>query len=149
MKSVKCNFGTLAVLSLALTVAASSFGQTANSKQEESRNNQVKQRMSRLIESAKTPADHRRVAEYYREQAQYYSNQSRAYGEKIAAYNRTPYLNSCTMCVTTSYSLEAAVHSLRISKRMAEERADEMLKLAVMHERMAGADLPDSTTLGL
>jgi hypothetical protein len=41
------------------------------------------------------------------------------------------------MCVTTSYSLEAAVQSLRVSKQMAEQRADEMRKLANMHEQLS------------
>jgi hypothetical protein len=102
-----------------------------------------------MAASAKTPEDHQRVAEYYEQQAQYYNNLSRVYGAKIAAYERTPYLNSCTMCVTTSYSLEAAVRSLRVSKRAAEQRADEMRKLANMHEQLSSVVRMPATSPGL
>jgi hypothetical protein len=138
-----------AVLSLAFAVPASSFGQAADSKQDGPPKKLDRHNVSRLITSAKTPEDQRRIAEYFQEQAQYYLNLSRAYGQKLAAYNRTPYLDSCAMCTTTSYSLEAAVRSLRISKRMAEQRADEMLRLAVVHARMAGIDSIDLSSLGL
>lgn len=89
----------------------------------------------RFAASAKTSEDHQRIAQYYEQQAQYYDNLSRNFAAKIAAYERSPYLNSCAMCVTTSYSLEAAVRSLRVSKLAAEQRADEMRKLANMHEQ--------------
>ena len=138
-----------AALSLAFAVTASSFGQAADPKQDGSQKKLDKHQVSRLITSAKTPEDHRRIAEYFQEQAQFYLNQSRAYEQKLAAYNNTPYLNSCAMCTTTSYSLEAAVRSLRIGKRMAERRADEMLKLAEMHARMGGIDSLDPLNLGL
>lgn len=148
MKSSKGFLVFLAALLLAFAVTASSFGQTADSKQDRSKKLD-KHQVTRLITSAKTPEDHRRIAEYFQEQAQFYLNQSRSYGLKLAAYNSTPYLDSCAMCTTTSYSLEAAVRSLRISKRMAEQRADEMLKLAEIHARMAGVDSIDPSSLGL
>lgn len=149
MNSTKGIFGIFAALSLAVTLTASAFGQAADSKQDGSQKKLDRHDVSRLIASAKTPEDHRRIAEYYEAQAQSYLNLSHAYGEKLAAYNRTPYLSSCSMCTTTSYSLEAAVRSLRIGKRMAEARADEMLKLAAIHERMAGVDSMEPASLGL
>ena len=105
--------------------------------------------MNRLITSARTPEDHQRIAEYYEERAQYYANLSRGYAAKIAAYERSPYLSSCTMCVTTSYSLEAAVQSLRVSKQMAEQRADEMRKLANMHEQLSSIARVSDSRSGL
>ena len=149
MKSTRSIFGVLAALSLAFAVSASSFGQAGDTHRDGSQKKLDKHEVSRLIAAAKTPEDHRRIAAYFQEQAQYYLNQSRAYGQKLAAYNRTPYLNACSMCTTTSYSLEAAVSSLRLGKRMAEARADEMLKLAAIHARMAGMDSFEPASLGL
>jgi hypothetical protein len=149
MKSISGIVVFWVALSLAFAAPASSFGQSTNSNQNGSLKRLDKREVSRLITSAKTPEDHRRIAEYFQEQARYYQNLSRADGQKLAAYNSTPYLDSCAMCTTTSYSLEAAVRSLRISKRMAEQRADEMLRLAVIHARMAGIDSIDLSSLGL
>lgn len=143
---MKSTMTTLAVLSFAAVFAATTFGQTAPTGQYAPHKDQ--NRINRLINAAKTPEDHQRLAEYFRGRAQYYENESRAYGEKIAAYRRTPYLNSCAMCVTSSYSLEAAVKSLRLGKQIAEERAAEMEKLAIMHEQMASSAAPSSTSLG-
>jgi hypothetical protein len=141
--------GFLTVLSLAMMFAASSFGQTAKSEQYAMQKKLSEHQIRHLIASAKSPQDHRFIAEYYEQQAQNYLNQARAYAAKIAAYERTPYLNSCTMCVTSSNSLEAAVRSLKISKRMADERADEMHRLAIMHEQLADNANPLAVSFGL
>lgn len=131
------NFSFLAVLSLAVIFISSSYGQTAKSVESATQKKLGPHQINRLVASAKTPEDHQRIAEYYEEQALNYKNQARAYAAKIAAYEKSPYLSSCAMCVTTSYSLEAAVRSLRTSKQWAEERADEMQKLAAMHEQIS------------
>ena len=141
--------GYFAVLSLALMFTASSYGQTANAAQHASQKKLSEHQIKQLIVSAKSPEDHQLIAEYYREQSQDYLNQAHAYEAKIAAYERTPYLNSCLMCVTSSNSLEAAVRSLKISKRAADERADEMHRLAIMHEQMAGNANPLAASFGL
>ncbi len=143
MKSTRITF---AVLSLAACFAATTFGQTAPTGPNAPHRGQ--NRIHELINSAKTPEDRQRVADYFRERAKYYENQSRALGEKIAAYRSTPYLNSCAMCVTSSYSLEAAVKSLRLGKQIAEQRAAEMEKLASMYEQMASSVVPPSSSLG-
>lgn len=150
MRSLKrVTFGFLATLSLAIVVAASSFGQAARSVQSASPKKLSQHQINQLIANAKTPKDHQRIAEYYQEQAQQYLIQSRDYASKIAAYKRSPYLSSCTMCVSTSYSLEAAVRSLRVSKQIAEDRAAEMLKLAAQHDPMARAAAMPTTSRGL
>lgn len=137
-KSRGTNFAFLAVLSLTAALVPSTFGQMAGIGKSSPQKKLDQHQVNRLIASAKTPQDRKRIADYYQEQALHYSNLSRAYRAKIAAYERTPYLDSCAMCVTTSYSLEAAVRSLRISKRLAEEREDEMRKLADMYEPTPG-----------
>lgn len=147
--STRVRFDFLAVLSLAAVLVPSLFGQAVQSGESASQKMLDQHQVNRMAASAKTPEDHQRVAEYYEQQAQYYNNLSRVYGAKIAAYERTPYLNSCTMCVTTSYSLEAAVRSLRVSKRAAEQRADEMRKLANMHEQLSSVVRMPATSPGL
>jgi len=147
MKSRTLN--VFAVLSLAMGFAASAFGQAATSQQYASEPKLNAHQVKALIASAKSPEDDLRIADYYEEQAQNYLNQARADAAKIAAYERTPYLNSCAMCVTSSSSLEAAVHSLKISKRRADQRADEMHQLAVMYEQMATNANPLTASFGL
>ena len=147
--STRVNFGFFAALTLAAILVPSSFGQAARSGESPSQKKLDEHDVNRLVTSARTPEDHQRIAEYYEEQAQYYANLSRAYAAKIAAYERSPYLNSCSMCVSTSYSLEAAVQSLRISKQTAEQRADEMRKLANMHEQLSSVALAPGANSGL
>ncbi len=144
---VTVNF--LAVLSLAVVVSASAFGQTARVEQSASGKQLSQRQINRLIAKARTPEDHQRIAEYYQGQAQLYLNESRVYASKIKAYQRSPYSNSCLMCVSTSYSLEAAIRSLRVSKQIAEDRAAKMQQLAAMHEQMSSIAGMPKTNLGL
>ena len=149
-KEVKSRtLSVFAVLSLAMGLAASAFGQMAASRQYASEPKLTAHQVKVLIASAKSPEDDLRIAAYYEEQAQNYLAQARTYAAKIAAYERTPYLNSCAMCVTSSSSLEAAVRSLKISKRAADEQADEMHQLAVMYEQLATNANPLAASFGL
>lgn len=145
--ATRISLGYFAVLSLAIIFSAISFGQTVRSEQYASPKKLSEHQIKQLITSAKSPEDHQLIAQYYHERSQYYLDQARTYATKIAAYERTPYLNSCTMCVTSSNSLEAAVHSLKIGKRRADEQADEMHRLAIMHEQLAND--ADSLTASL
>jgi hypothetical protein len=145
----RVNVRVLAALSLAAIFVSSSYGQTAKSDEFASQKKLDQHQINRLVASAKTPEDHQRIAEYYQEQAVRYESQARAYAAKIAAYERSPYFGSCAMCVTTSYSLQAAVRSLRTSKQCAEERADQMQKLAAMHEQLSSIARASDSSSGL
>lgn len=147
--SSRVNFGLFTALALATILVPGSFGQTGRVTDSQSQKKLDQHSVSRLITAAKSPEDHQRIAQYYEEQALHYENLSRAYGAKIRAYEKSPYLSSCTMCVTTSSSLEAAVQSLRISKLEAEQRADEMRKLANMHEQLSSVALSPGPSSGL
>ena len=147
--ATKITFRILAALSLAVVVTASSFGQTARAEQSASRKKLNQHQINQLIASARSPEDHHRIAQYYQEQAQLYVIQSRAYATRIDAYKRSPYLGSCPMCVSTSYSLEAAVRSLRVSKLIAEDRAAKLQQLAIEQEQMASIPTTPATSLGL
>jgi hypothetical protein len=145
--SVKIN--VFAVLSLAVVVSASAFGQTASVGQSASQKQLSQHQINRLIAKARTPEDHQLIAEYYLKQAQLYLNESRAYASEIKAYQRNPYSGSCLMCVSTSYSLEAAIRSLRVSKQIAEDRAAKMQQLAAVHEQMSSIAKAPASSLGL
>lgn len=142
-----CSF--LAALSLAFVVSASAFSQPAGVEQSASTKKLNQHQINQLIAKARTPEDHQRIAEYYLEQAQLYRNESRAYASKIEAYEKSPYSRSCLMCVSTSYSLEAAIRTLRVSKQIAEDRAARMQQLASMHEQMASVSMGAARSLGL
>jgi hypothetical protein len=150
MKSgVRLTVKYFAALSLAIMFAAGTFGQAAIAKNYSAQKKLSQHEIKVLIASARTPEDHERIAQYYDEQSQYYLEQARAYAERIAAYERTPYLNSCSMCVTSSNSLEAAVGSLKIGKRRADEQADEMHRLAILYKQLARNANPLTASLGL
>lgn len=146
MKSrIKFNFPI--VLLLAVFFASSAMGQSTG--RDQSSKKLDRHQINQMIASAKTPQDHARIAVFFRQQAEYYDNQSRAYRAKIAAYQRTPYSNVCVMCVSTSDSLDAAIRSLRLAKQLSEERADEMLRLAVQNEQISYNALKLESSSGL
>lgn len=140
--------GLLAVLSLALIATASTFGQTANATQTATGEKFNQHQLSRLIASAKTPADHAEIARYYEARAQQYMNESKSDAVKIDAYRKSPYLGECLMCVNSNYSLEAAIRSLRLSERISEDRAAKMEQLAQQQEQMSGSNATPTTTSG-
>lgn len=150
MKStMKVTFCFLVVLSLAIAATTSTFGQTASAQQSPSTMKLSQRQLHQLLATAKTPADHERIAQYYQKQAQLYLNESKTDAEMIEAYKRSPYFNSCLMCVNTSYSLEAAVRSLRVNKQIAEDRAATLQQLATRQEQMAGDVMALASSLGL
>jgi hypothetical protein len=144
----KITVSLFAVLSLAFVATASAFGQTAKSQQSASPEKITQRQINQLIATAKTPEDHQRIAEYYQEQAQQYALESQADAKKIEAYKRSPYLNSCMMCVSSSYSLEAAVRSLRLSKQIAEDRAAKLQELAAQQEQMSSFAMNPAMGMG-
>jgi hypothetical protein len=148
-KEIVAPVSFLAVVSLAIVLTASAFGQSVGGKQSTSNQKLNHRQLHQLIAAATTPAEHERIAQYYQEQAQLYLNESKADAGMIETYKRSPYLNSCTMCVSTSYSLEAAVQSLRVSKQIAEDRAAKMQQLAVLQEQMAGDVMMLASSFGL
>ena len=137
------------ILLLAAMFASSAMGQSTKAGNENTSRKLDRHQINQMIAAAKTPQDHARIAVLFRQQAAYYDSVSRAYRAKIAAYERTPYSSVCTMCVSTSDSLDAAIRSLRIAKQLSEERANEMLRLAVQHEEISYNTLKLESSSGL
>src|ERR1035437_2066706 len=77
----------LSILSLVLVMTVAAFGQTSAKAEHLS-----KQQINTLIATAKTPADHQRIAQFYQSQAQDYLAQSKEHEAMVAAYNANPSL---------------------------------------------------------
>ncbi len=117
---------TLSLLA-ALTIAFAAYSQsTAQPKTDKL----SKQQLLSLIATAKTPADHLRLARYYEAQATYYLAQSQQHEEQAAAYKKNPMTNSDKFRFGTVDHCEYFAQSFKdISTKMQE--------LANIHEQMA------------
>ena len=126
---MKRTFAALSVLSLALVMTVTAFGQAPSTVQPKPEHLK-KQQLNTLIATAKTPAEHERIAQYYQAKALDYSAQAKEHEAMIAAYkantslsnekNRASTISHCEYFVTTFKAL--AVNSQ---------------ELAAMHEQMA------------
>lgn len=89
-----------------------------------------KQQLNTLISTAKTPAEHRRIAQYYEAKALDYQAQAKEHEQMVAAYkansslstdkNKAETLGHCEYFVTTFKAL-----------------AENSQQLAALHEQMA------------
>ena len=82
-----------------------------------------------LIASAKTPADHERIAAYYRAEAQHLAAQHREHEEDLVEYYKSP-----SRYPTKYPTMGDHCRSLASYYKMAAERAS---TLADMHEKLA------------
>lgn len=89
-----------------------------------------KQQLLSLIASAKTPAEHRRVAEYYHATAQDYLAQAKEHEEMAEAYKKNPMTSSSKFATGTVNHCEYFAKSFK-------DMATKMQELADMHEQMA------------
>lgn len=117
-------FTLLAVLSLTVSLAASAEAPAG----EKLGNRQVKA----LIATAKTSADHERIAHYYEAEAQQYLAQSKQHEAMVEAYKANPAL-------ATDKSRMATMDHCEYYAKTLKDRADKAEKLAQSHEQMAQA----------
>ena len=134
-------------LSLAC-IAAGAFAQTAQTQQSAQQKTLNRHQLSQLIATAKTSADHSTIAQYYETQASAYLAQSEAAATKIHEYKKSPFIGNCVMCVSSSYSVEAAIRSLRTSEQVSEARAAKLQQLAQQQEQMARINTVSAVTMG-
>jgi len=110
-----------------MTVAA--FGQTPAKPEHLS-----KQQINTLIATAKTPADHQRIAQFYQSQAQDYLAQSKEHEAMVVAYksnlslvnnkNQASTINHCEYFVQTFKDLAAKSQELaQLHEQMAKDAA--------------------------
>jgi hypothetical protein len=119
----------LSVLSLALVMTVAAFGQTPAKPEHLS-----KQQINTLIATAKTPADHQRIAQFYQSQAQDYLAQSKEHEAMVVAYksnlslvnnkNQASTINHCEYFVQTFKDLAAKSQELaQLHEQMAKDAA--------------------------
>ncbi len=122
MKRLIRTFSLLAVLTVAFAAYSQSTAQPTADKLS-------KHQLLSLIATAKTPADHLRLAHYYEAQANYYLAQSSLHQEMAAAYRKNG-------VVSPKYSINSANHCDAFAQDFKKD-ATKMQELANMHEQMA------------
>ena len=111
--------GILLALAVALPIAQPAFRQEKLTRKE----------LKALIASAKTPADHERIASYYRSEAQQLEAKHREHEEDLAEYYKNP-----SRYPSKYPTMGDHCRSLASYYKMAAERAS---TLAEMHEKLA------------
>ncbi len=89
-----------------------------------------KQQLLSLIATAKTPAEHRRVAEYYHAKAEDYLAQAKEHEEMAEAYKKNPVTSASKFATGTVNHCEYFDQSFK-------DMAAKMQEMADMHEQMA------------
>ncbi len=126
---MKRTTGILSILSLALVMTATALAQTASTPQPKSEHLSMRQ-LNTLIATAKTPAEHRRIAQYYQGKAQDYLNQAKEHEEMLASYKANPSLSTEKNRASTIGHCEYYVHTFK-------DLATKTQELAQFHEQMA------------
>lgn len=88
-----------------------------------------KSQLDTLITTAKTPAEHQRIAQSYRDQAQDYLAQSNEHAAMVAAYKTNPNINAKNQAATIG-------HCEYFSAKF-KDLAVKSQELAQLHEQMA------------
>jgi hypothetical protein len=89
-----------------------------------------KQQLLSLISTAKTPAEHLRIAKYYQEKAQDYLAQAKEHEQMLAAYKANPSLSNDKNRASTIGHCEYFVQTFK-------DLAAKSQELAQLHEEMA------------
>ena len=121
----------LSVLSLAVVMTVTAFGQTPSAQQSKAEHLD-KQQLNVLIASAKTPAEHQRIAQFYEAKAQDYRAQAQQHEAMIAAYKANSSLSTDKNRASTIGHCEYFVQTFK-------EMAVKSHELAEMHDQMAKA----------
>jgi hypothetical protein len=129
---MKRMFAVLSVVSLALVIAVPALAQapSTNAKPEQL----SKQQVNTLISTAKTPAEHQRIANFYEASAKDYRAQAQEHEAMIVAYkantsmsndkNRASTIGHCEYFVKSLNELSAKSDELaRLHRNMAEQAA--------------------------
>jgi hypothetical protein len=116
----------IAVLVFAMTLTVSGRAATTQQTQDQL----SKKQLSALIATAKTPAEHERVAAYYRAQASDFLAQSRYHAQMASDFKANPSTNNDKVVRQTVNHCAYLAESLKTQSSKAAE-------LAKQHEQMA------------
>ena len=123
---MKRSFGILSVAFVLMFSVAGSISAAQQQKPEKL----SKHQLLSLIATAKTPAEHRRIAEYYHAKAQEYLAESKEHEEMAEAYKKNPMTSASKFATGTVNHCEYFAQSFK-------SMAAKMQELADMHEQMA------------
>lgn len=122
-------FNTVAALSIFVLASAALHAQQATQEQLSQR------QLKALIATAKTPAEHERIARYYQAQAQGYQTLAQEHEAMLATFRANPTLN-------TEKTQYGTVKHCEYFVKSSKKHADKALALAQKHEEMARAAEP-------
>ncbi|MGB6723644.1 MAG: hypothetical protein WBE72_22790 [Terracidiphilus sp.] len=120
---------TIAIFSLVFALTFAAFAQAAPSQQL-APEHLSKQQLNTLIATAKTPAEHRRIAQYFQAKAQDYLAQAQEHAQMLAAYKANPSLSNDKRRSSTIGHCEYFVQTFK-------DLAAKSQELAQLHEQMA------------
>ncbi|HUA91119.1 MAG TPA: hypothetical protein VL991_01060 [Terracidiphilus sp.] len=120
---------TIAIFSLVFALTFAAFAQAAPSQQLVPEH-LSKQQLNTLIATAKTSAEHRRIAQYFQAKAQDYLAQAQEHEQMLAAYKANPSLSNDKHRASTIGHCEYFVQTFK-------DLAAKSQELAQLHEQMA------------
>jgi hypothetical protein len=119
---------TIVSFAFAAVLAFTSFAAMAQAQP--SSDNLSKQQLLSLIVSAKTPAEHIRIAQYYGAKAQDYLAQSKEHAQMAEAFKQNSLTSSSKFSTGTVNHCEFLAQNFK-------QKAEQMQKLEREHEQMA------------
>jgi hypothetical protein len=125
---MKRTLSILSILSLAFVMTVAAFGQTTSATQTKPEH-LGKRQLNTLIATAKSPAEHRRIAQYYQAKAQDYLAQSKEHEQMVAAYKANPSL--------TAKSQASTINHCEYFVQTFKDLAAKSQELAQLHDQMA------------
>ena len=121
-------FAVLSIVSLIFVMTAATLAETPNTKTKPEQLS--KQQLTALIATAKTPAEHERIAHFYEASAQDYRAQAQEHEAMIAAYKSNSSVSNDKNRASTVGHCEYFVKSLNDLAVKSDE-------LAKLHKQMA------------
>ena len=118
----------LLTLVTVLMMTAAGLAQTSSAPQTKPEHFS-KQQLNTLIATAKTPAEHQRIAQYYQAKAQDYLAQAKEHEQMLAAYNANPSIGG--------KSRAAFINHCEYYVKSFKELAVKSQELATLHDQMA------------
>lgn len=121
---MKRTISILSVISLAFVMSVTAFAKTPTI------DHLSKRQLNTLIATAKTPAEHQRIAEFYLLQAQDYLAQSKEHAQMAEQFRNNPIRNNSKYVINT-------VNHCEYWAQKYSEKAAKSQELANQHEQMA------------
>ncbi len=119
----------ISILALAFVITATTLAQSTPAQQPKAEH-LSKHQLNTLIATAKTPSEHRRIAQYYEAKAQDYLTQQKEHEQMLAAYKANPVLSNDKHRASTIGHCEYFVQAFK-------DMAAKSQELAQLHEQMA------------